>query len=329
MQNIFVSGGAGYIGSHTVLQLLEQGYEVTVFDNLCNASLDNINQVEQMTGKHVNFIEGDLKNFAAIDAALASGNYNAVIHFAALKSVIDSMSNPLDYYENNVGGTMNLLKAMQAHDIKNIVFSSTASVYGNAKHLPINEEDPIVPDNVYGKTKAMSEKIIEDMSVNGLNSVRLRYFNVAGADISGKIGEDPNAMGNLVPRIFKAMMGTYDLKIFGNQFPTRDGYQIRDYIHVVDLAAAHLSALKYFEGHTGSSVFNLGTGKGTSVIELLHEIEKATGKQIPYEVLGARAGEAFELYADAGKAKAELGWEAKSGPAEISADAWRWYQGKI
>ncbi len=329
MKNIFVSGGAGYIGTQTVLLLLRAGYEVTVFDNLCNASLDNLHKVEEMTGKTVGFIQGDLRNFAEVEGALCSAKFDAVIHFAALKSVIDSMAHPLDYYENNVGGTMNLLKAMQAHGVNNIVFSSSAAVYGNPEKMPINENELIAPASVYGKTKAMSEKIMEDMSVNGINSVRLRYFNVAGADSSGAIGESPEAMGNLVPRLFKAMVGKYELKLFGDKFPTRDGFQIRDYIHVVDLAEAHLAALKYLENHTGSEVFNLGTGKGTSVMELIVEIEKATGQKIPYEIAEAREGESIELCADVVKAQNILGWQAHLGNEAIAIDAWRWYQGKI
>ena len=294
MKKIFVTGGAGYIGSHTVKQLLEQDYEVTVFDNLSNSTMQNLEVVQEMTGKTVEFIKGDLLNYDDIAEAIRE-DHEAVIHFAALKSVVDSQSDPLSYYENNVGGSMNLFKAMLAKGVKKIVFSSSAAIYGQPETLPITEDMPIQAVSVYGETKAMMERIIKDMKVMGLDSVCLRYFNVAGADKSGRIGEDPGALGNLIPRIFTNLIGKHDLIIYGNEFPTEDGTQVRDYIHVVDLASAHVKALSYLEKNSGNVAINLGTGKGTTVLQLVNEVAKVTGKKVNFSYGPARAGENIEI----------------------------------
>lgn len=325
MKKIFVSGGAGYIGSHTVKQLLEQGYEVTVFDNLSNSTMTNLERVQAMTGKVVEFIKGDLLNYSEIANALRP-EHEAVIHFAALKSVVDSQSTPLKYYENNVTGTINLLKAMGEKGVKNIIFSSTGAVYGQPDTLPIGEDIKMSPISVYAKTKAMMENIFEDMQVNGLNSVRLRYFNVAGAEKSGKIGEDPSAMGNLIPRVFANLVGKHDLVIYGNTFPTADGTQVRDYIHVVDLAAAHVKALAYIETHKGSVAINLGTGAGTTVLQIVNEVARVTGKNVAYTFGPAREGENIEVYAKCDLAKQLLDWQAESDYHQIIEDSWNWYK---
>jgi UDP-glucose 4-epimerase len=325
MNKIFVTGGAGYIGSHTVLVLLQQGYEVTVMDNLENCSLDNLHKVEELAGKKVEFIQGDIRDQEALRAALRP-EHECVIHFAAYKSVIESQSQPLRYYENNVGGSIELFKVMLEKGIKNVVFSSSAAVYGNPPKLPIDETLPLQPMNVYARTKTMMEKILEDSTVLGLNSVRLRYFNVAGAVPDGQIGEDPMAMGNLVPRLFMNLIGKHDLKVYGNKFPTPDGTQIRDYIHVVDLAEAHVAAIKYLEEHPGSQAINLGTGNGTSVLQLIQEVEQVTGRKLNYSIADARPGEAIELYADPSLAASLLNWKAKYDYHAIIQHAWNWYQ---
>lgn len=325
MNKIFVTGGAGYIGSHTVLALLQQGYTVTVMDNLENCSLDNLHKVEEMSGKKVEFIKGDIRDQEALRAALRP-EHECVIHFAAYKSVVESESQPLRYYENNVGGSISLFKIMLEKGIKNIVFSSTGSVYGEPKKLPVDESQPLTPLNVYSKTKTMMERILEDSSALGLNSVRLRYFNVAGAVPGGEIGEDPMAMGNLIPRLFMNLIGKHELKIYGNDFATRDGYQIRDYIHVVDLAQAHIDALKYLETNKGSIAINLGTGNGTTVMELIKEVEKVTERKLKYEIVSANPGETVEIYADPTLAKRLLNWAAKYDYHVIIQDSWNWYK---
>jgi UDP-glucose 4-epimerase len=325
MAKIFVTGGAGYIGSHTVLELLKKGHEVSVIDNLENSSMFNLNKVQEMSGKSVTFIEGDLRNFDLIDKELAKG-FDAVIHFAAYKSVTESFRQPIRYYENNVGGSISLFKAMLKNNIKNVIFSSSASVYGQPAKLPVTEEESLKPVSVYAQTKAMMEQILKDAKEEGMNSVILRYFNVAGADPSGLIGEDPKAMGNLIPRLFMSLVGKHDFKIYGKDYPTKDGYMVRDYIHVSDLAEAHVSALDYLSEHPGTTALNLGTNQGSSVMELLLEVEKVTGKKISYEIIEPQPGESIEIYADATKALKELGWKAKYDYHQIVEHAWKWYQ---
>jgi UDP-glucose 4-epimerase len=247
-------------------------------------------------------------------------------HFAAYKSVVESYSQPIRYYENNVGGSINLVKAMKEKGVKSIIFSSTAAVYGQPESLPINEDTKLNPMSVYAITKVMIENVLVDAQREGINSIRLRYFNVAGADESGMIGEDPQCLGNFIPRIFTSLIGKYDLKIYGNQFPTRDGYQIRDYIHVTDLADAHVLAMKYLMQNPGTKAFNLGTGKGTSVKELMDEAQVVTGKTVNFEVIEPKPGEPVELFADSTLAKQLLGWEAKYDYHQIMQSAWNWYK---
>lgn len=329
MTKIFVTGGAGYIGTHTVLTLLRAGFEVTVFDNLEFGSLEMLDKVEVLAGKEINFIKGDVRDYSEISEAL-EGTYDCVIHFAAYKSVVESYSKPLSYFENNVGGSLNLIKAMKQKGVKNIIFSSTAAVYGQPEVLPVSEKAKIIPLSVYAKTKAMVETILEEEIREGINSIRLRYFNVAGAEPSGKIGEDPSCLGNLIPRLFACLIGKHNLKIYGNTFPTPDGYQIRDYIHVVDLAEAHVSAMQYLLNNPanfgGTLAMNLGTGKGTSVMELLLEVEKVTSRKIAYEIIEAKPGEPVELYANPSLAKELLNWQARSNYLGIVETAWNWYK---
>jgi len=328
MNKIFVVGGAGYIGTHTVLSLLNSGFEVTVFDNLEYGSLEMLEKVQTLANKKVVFIKGDVKNYNEILKALDSpeGSFDAVIHFAAYKSVVESYSQPLRYYENNVGGSINLIKAIKEKGVKNIIFSSTAAVYGQAEKLPVSESSPIKPMSVYGKTKVMVENILEDALRDGINSIRLRYFNVAGADLSGMIGEDPSCLGNFIPRIFTSLIGKYDLKIYGNNYLTRDGYQIRDYIHVTDLAEAHVLAMKYLIQNPGTVAINLGTGSGTTVKDLMDETEKVTGKKIEFEIIESKPEEPVELYADPSLAFKMLGWKAKYDYHDIISSAWNWYK---
>jgi UDP-glucose 4-epimerase len=325
MAKIFVTGGAGYIGSHTVLNLLRAGFEVTVFDNLEYGSLEMLDRVKKLSGKEINFIKGDIKNFFEIVSAL-DNTYEAVIHFAGYKSVVESYAQPLRYFENNVAGSINLFKAMKEKGVKNIIFSSTGSVYGQPEELPVSEKGKIAPLSVYSKTKAIVESILEEEIREGINSVRLRYFNVAGADPSGQIGEDPNCLGNLIPRLFANLIGKHDLKIYGNNFPTSDGTQIRDYIHVADLAEAHVLAMQYLLAHEGTIAINLGTGKGTTVMELLLEVEKVTGKKINYEIGSANFGEPVEIYANPTLAKELLNWQAKYDYHGIVETSWNWYK---
>jgi UDP-glucose 4-epimerase len=328
MNKIFVVGGAGYIGTHTVLSLLKSDYEVVVFDNLEYGNLSMLDKVQELANKKLTFIKGDIKNYSEILAALGSSeeSFDAVIHFAAYKSVVESYSEPLRYYENNVGGSINLIKAMKEKGVKNIIFSSTAAVYGQAEKLPISESSPINPMSVYAKTKVMVENVLEDAVREGINSIRLRYFNVAGADFSGEIGEDPNCLGNLIPRLFTNLIGKHDLRIYGNNYPTRDGYQIRDYIHVTDLAEAHVLAMKHLMQNPGTVAINLGTGEGTTVKELIDETDKVTGKRISFEIIESKPGEPIELYADPTLAEKLLGWKAKYNYHEIISSAWNWYK---
>lgn len=325
---ILVTGGCGYIGSHTVLALLRAGYDVTVFDNLEKSSKEVISVLEKETGKKIDFIKGDLRNLDDLEKVF-SQKYECVIHFAAYKNVPESAKIPDKYYENNVIGTYNLLIAMLKGGPKgsttNIVFSSTCAVYGTPKVLPVTEESPLSPLSPYAKTKLCIEYMLSDFAALGLNSVRLRYFNVAGADPTAIIGEDPNILANLIPRLFGVVLGKYELKVFGNNFPTRDGCQIRDYIHVSDLADAHVKALSFLDKNIGSHVFNVGTGKGTTVKELIDEVEKVTGKKIPFEVTDPIPQEAIEIYGNCDKAEKLLGWKAKYDYHDMVKDADRWY----
>ncbi len=328
--SILVSGGAGYIGSHTCVELLQAGYEIVVADNLDNSSEESLRRVEQITGKPVPFVKAELCNPHEVEALFT--NYpgiDAVIHFAGLKSVGESVTKPLEYYSNNLGSTLTLLEAMRRHGVKNFVFSSSATVYGDPATVPIREDFPTGgTTNPYGTTKLFQERILSDICAADptLNVALLRYFNPIGAHESGLIGEDPNGIpNNLVPYIAQVAVGKLkELHVYGNDYPTVDGTGVRDYIHVVDLAKGHLAALRKLETGCGLFVCNLGTGKGYSVLEVLRAYEKACGKTIPYVICGRRAGDIASCYADPGKARSELGWEAKYGIEDMCASSWKW-----
>jgi len=326
MKKIIVTGGAGYIGSHTVVELIKSGYEPIIFDNLEYGSKEVPERVEKLTGFRPKLIIGDLKNYNQIFKALKSEKFDGVIHFAAYKNVVESINEPEKYYENNILGTLNLLKVLKESKIDKLIFSSTCAVYGTPEKLPVNEDTPLNPLSPYPKTKLACEYMIDDFQKYGIDSIRLRYFNASGAHPSGLLGENPEVLLNIIPRIFNSAFGYYDLKIFGNKFNTRDGYQIRDYIHVVDLADAHIKALKYLTDKKGSFVFNIGTGKGTTNLELIKEVENVTNKKVNFKVTEANPGEAIEIYADNTLAKKELGWKASYDYHDIISHAWNWYK---
>ena len=328
--SILVSGGAGYIGSHTCVELLQAGYEIVVADNLDNSSEESLRRVEQITGKPVPFVKAELCNPHEVEALFT--NYpgiDAVIHFAGLKSVGESVTKPLEYYSNNLGSTLTLLEAMRWHGVKNFVFSSSATVYGDPATVPIREDFPTGgTTNPYGTTKLFIERILMDCckADPAMNVALLRYFNPIGAHESGLIGEDPNGIpNNLVPYIAQVAVGKLkELHVYGDDYPTPDGTGVRDYIHVVDLAKGHLAALRKLETGCGLFVCNLGTCKGYSVLEVLRAYEKACGKTIPYVICDRRAGDIASCYADPGKARSELGWEAKYGIEDMCASSWKW-----
>ncbi len=327
--SILVTGGAGYIGSHTCLELLKAGYEVTVVDNLCNSSEEAVKRVEKIAGKPVKFYQADILDREALNKIFDSEKIDSVIHFAGLKAVGESVAKPLEYYHNNITGTLILCDVMRNHGVKNIVFSSSATVYGDPAFVPITEECPKGQiTNPYGQTKSMLEQILTDFHVADpeWNVVLLRYFNPIGAHESGLIGEDPKGIpNNLVPYIAQVAVGKLEcLGVFGNDYPTHDGTGVRDYIHVVDLAVGHVKALKKIEEKAGVCIYNLGTGKGYSVLDVVKAYEKACGKEIKYEIKPRRPGDIATCYADASKAKKELGWEAERGIEEMCADSWRW-----
>ena len=327
--SILVTGGTGYIGSHTVIQLLNAGYETVVVDNLCNSSKESLKRVEELTGKSVKFYEADIRDRAALDRIFSENKIDSVIHFAGLKAVGESVSKPVEYYDNNICGTLTLIEAMRDAGVKNIVFSSSATVYGNPAFVPITEECPKGnPTNPYGQTKSMLEQILSDVykADNSWNVILLRYFNPIGAHKSGRIGENPNGIpNNLMPYITQVVVGKLDhLNVFGSDYKTHDGTGVRDYIHVVDLADGHVCAIRKLEENPGLAVYNLGTGNGYSVLDIVKSFEKATGKKIPYVIGPRRSGDIDECYADASKAKRELGWEAKYGIDDMCRDAWNW-----
>ena len=328
--HIIVTGGAGYIGSHTCLELLNAGHQVTVIDNLCNADQEGLRRVEELTGKRVCFVEADLLDRPAVDQVFKdSPEATAVIHFAGLKAVAESVEKPLLYYQNNLSGTINLCQLMQKHGVKNIVFSSSATVYGDPASVPITENFPLrACTNPYGRTKAMIEDILRDVHAAdpAWNIALLRYFNPVGAHESGRIGEDPNGIpNNLMPYISQVAVGKLkELSVFGNDYPTPDGTGVRDYIHVVDLAVGHLRALEKLAGRPGVVTYNLGTGQGYSVLDMVRAFEKASGKKVAYRIAPRRPGDIAECYADPSLAEKELGWKAERGIAEMCADSWRW-----
>ena len=329
MSTILVTGGAGFIGSHTCVELLESGYDVVVIDNLSNACEESLKRVEKITGKTLKFYKGDIADKELMDKILTENDIYAVIHFAGLKAVGESVRKPLEYYENNIAGTLTLCKAMRENGCKNIIFSSSATVYGNPAFIPITEECPKgVCTNPYGWTKHMLEQILTDIHTADpeWNVILLRYFNPIGAHKSGLIGEDPKGIpNNLLPYVAQVAVGKLPcLGVFGDDYDTPDGTGVRDYIHVVDLAKGHVKAINKIKENPGVKIYNLGTGKGYSVLDVVKAFEKACGKKIPYEIKPRRAGDIATCYSDATLAKKELGWEAEYGIDEMCADSWRW-----
>ena len=326
---ILVTGGAGYIGSHTCLELLNQGHEVVVADNLCNSCEEALNRVKELTGKDLTFYKVDLLDKEGLDQMFDQEKIDAVIHFAGLKAVGESVAKPLEYYHNNITGTLNLCDSMRNHGVKKIIFSSSATVYGDPAFVPITEDCPKGKiTNPYGQTKSMLEQVLTDLHVADpeWNVILLRYFNPVGAHESGRIGEDPTGIpNNLTPYITQVAVGKLkEVNVFGNDYDTPDGTGVRDYIHVMDLADGPVNALKKFADKPDVYIYNLGTGRGYSVLEMIHSFSKAVGHEIPYVIKPRRPGDIATCYADATKAKEELGWVAKRGVDEMCRDAWRW-----
>ena len=337
---ILVTGGAGYIGSHTCIALHEAGYDMVVYDNLSNSSREAINRVSTLIGQNIEFVEGDIRDTEALRQIFSSHQFFGVIHFAGLKAVGESVAKPLLYYNNNVIGTIDLLEVMAEYDVKNLVFSSSATVYGDPENLPIDENSPRSCTNPYGQSKLTVEHILEDLATSdsSWNLIPLRYFNPVGAHSSGQIGEDPNdTPNNLMPYISQVAVGKLEkLSIFGNDYPTIDGTGVRDFIHVTDLAHGHVSALNYLERRTrsrhpsdmtksvGFLPINLGTGKGTSVLELVNAFTEVTGRDIPYQFTDRRVGDIASCYASADKAKTLLMWQAELSITDMCQDTWRW-----
>lgn len=326
---ILVTGGAGFIGSHICVELLDAGYEVIVVDNLCNSSQESLRRVEKITGKNVKFYEADIRDTDALNQIFDKESVECVIHFAGLKAVGESVVKPLEYYDNNISGTLRLCDVMRNHGVKNIIFSSSATIYGEPAFIPITEECPKgMCTNPYGWTKWMLEQILTDLHTADpeWNVVLLRYFNPIGAHKSGLIGEDPKGIpNNLMPYVAQVAIGKLEcLGVFGNDYDTPDGTGVRDYIHVVDLAVGHVKALKKIQEKAGVCIYNLGTGVGYSVLDMVHAFEEASGKKVPYQIKERRAGDIASCYSDATKARKELGWTAERGLKEMCEDAWRW-----
>ncbi len=325
---ILVTGGAGYIGSHTVVELLNSGYEVVIIDNFSNSKPTVLDRIRKITGKDFKFFKGDLLDAEFVDSVLAENHVDAVIHFAGLKAVGESVEQPLMYYSHNLNTTFNLIRAMKAHNVGTIVFSSSATVYGFPKSVPIREDFPLLTTNPYGETKLMIERILADVvSAGDLGSVSiLRYFNPIGAHESGLIGEDPKGRpNNLFPYITRVSVGKYSkLHVFGDDYPTHDGTGVRDYIHVVDLARAHIKATERALQVSGIEYFNIGTGRGYSVLEVIHAYEDVSGSKIPYVIEARRPGDIAECYADTSLAEQVLGWKAEYGIERMCADSYRW-----
>jgi UDP-glucose 4-epimerase len=328
---VLVSGGAGYIGSHTVVKLIESGHDVVIVDNFSNAKPTVLGRLEAITGRSIPVHAFDLRDYDKTEHLFAAEEFDAVIHFAGFKAVGESVEMPLEYYENNLGSTFSLVRAMRRHDVKKLVFSSSATVYGAEPPLPMTEDLPTSATNPYGWTKVMIEQILSDVAVADpkMRIALLRYFNPVGAHPSGTIGEDPaDIPNNLMPYIAQVAVGRRDkLRVFGDDYDTPDGTGVRDYIHVEDLAAGHVAALERLAA-TGSAVnvWNLGSGTGTSVLELLHSFEKAVGHELPHEVVERRPGDIAASYADPSKAKQELGWQTTKSVDDMCADTWRWQQ---
>ena len=325
---ILVTGGAGYIGSHTCIELLEAGYEVVVLDNLCNSKITSLQRVQQITGKTLKFIEEDLCNKAEHDRVFAENPVDAVIHFAGFKAVGESVNIPIPYYQNNIVGTLNLFEMMDKYNVKDIVFSSSATVYGEPASLPITEDFPLSATNPYGRSKLIIEEMLGDVYVSDKdwNIALLRYFNPVGAHISGLIGEDPNGIpNNLMPYISQVAVGKLEsLSVFGGDYNTHDGTGVRDYIHVVDLAKGHIKALEKLVQKPGLVTYNLGTGQGYSVLDMVKAFAGASGKEVPYRIVERRTGDIAACYADPTKALHDIGWRAEKGLQEMCEDTWRW-----
>jgi len=325
---VLVTGGAGYIGSHTIVELLNAGHDVCVVDNLCNSSEESLVRVKELSGRDVEFENVDISDKERLTEVVKGSGFDSVIHFAALKAVGESVSQPLRYYQNNITGTLVLCEVMQEQGVKNIVFSSSATVYGDPHTVPITEDFPLQATNPYGRTKLMMEYILSDLHVadSDFNVALLRYFNPIGAHESGRIGEDPNGMpNNLLPFVAQVAIGRREkVSVFGDDYDTPDGTGVRDYIHVVDLAVGHLRALEKLAESPGIVTCNLGTGRGYSVIEMIKAMEKASGNSIAYEVVARRPGDIAECYADPAYAEKILGWKAERGIEEMCRDAWKW-----
>ena len=329
MKNVLVTGGAGYIGSHTCLELLENGYGVVVIDNLCNSNPESLNRVQKLTGKTLKFYEGDVRDEALLKKIFAENEISCVIHFAGLKAVGESVAKPWEYYDNNLNTTLVLTKVMKEVGMKNIIFSSSATVYTADNEMPLRETSRTGGcTNPYGWTKYMTEQILSGISHADpeWSVVLLRYFNPIGAHKSGLIGEDPRGIpNNLMPYITQVAIGRREkLSVYGNDYDTHDGTGVRDYIHVVDLAKGHVAAMEYAMHHTGTEIFNLGTGKGVSVTELVETFEQVNGVAVPHVYVGRRAGDLAEYYANADKARRVLGWQAERNIADMCRDSWNW-----
>jgi UDP-glucose 4-epimerase len=331
-RSVLVTGGAGYIGSHTTLELLASGNEVVVLDNLCNSSPESLARVELITGRTCSLIKGDIRDRALLDRIFAEHRFDATLHFAGLKAVGESVREPARYYDNNVGGTVTLCQAMASAGVFTLVFSSSATVYGDPTEVPIREDQPRgEPTNPYGRSKLMVEQVLADLAISDprWRIALLRYFNPVGAHESGLIGEDPHGIpNNLLPYIAQVAIGKRPrLAIFGNDYPTHDGTGVRDYIHVVDLALGHLKALDALAARSGAHIWNLGTGEGYSVFEMVRAFEAASRRPIPYEIVARRPGDIARCYAAPEKAERELGWKASRGLPQMMRDTWRWQSG--
>ena len=327
---ILVTGGTGYIGSHTVVELMASGKDVLIVDNLCNSKASVLDRIERIAGRRPGFAQLDVRDRIALRKLFSAHHIDAVIHFAGLKAVGESVTRPLAYYDNNVSGSVALFECMVEAGVKTIVFSSSATVYGDSPQMPIREEFPLSASNPYGRTKLMIEEILRDLakSASGWEVALLRYFNPVGAHASGLIGEDPNGIpNNLMPYVAQVAMGKLkELPVYGNDYPTPDGTGVRDYIHVVDLARGHLAALTALRTHSGVLTVNLGTGRGYSVLEMVHAFAAVSGKPVPYRIVERRQGDIAQCYADPAFARKLLGWQAQLGIDAMCADAWRWQQ---
>ncbi|NTV09775.1 MAG: UDP-glucose 4-epimerase GalE [Zoogloea sp.] len=332
MSQILVTGGAGYIGSHTCVELLAAGYDVVVVDNLCNSKAESLRRVEEIAGRKLaGFVRADIRDRAALRSLFRDHDFESVIHFAALKAVGESVAKPLMYYENNIAGTVALAEAMAEAGVKSMVFSSSATVYGDPASVPIREDFPTGPTNPYGRTKWMMEYVLRDVAAAdpAWRVALLRYFNPVGAHESGRIGEDPNGLpNNLMPFVSQVAVGRLaKLRVFGGDYATPDGTGVRDYIHVVDLAQGHVAAVKRLAERAGVLTVNLGTGRGYSVLDVVKAFESACGRPVPYEIVERRPGDIAQCYADPALAEAELGWRASRGIEAMCSDAWRWQSG--